>query len=212
MTIEDIIKKRGIEEVLHFTTNNGITGMLDSRVVKSRNRLPKDKRLEYIIKYNCDHRERDAAWHSYINLSITSINMHLFGISAGKWHRGKVGWWCILSFAPEILCHPGVIFVTTNNIYSNAERGVGADGLGKLFAPVITRWEGEVVKRSKSTPLNQPTCPQAEVLYPNELSLDYLKRIYTKTEDNASQIESMFEVLSKPPAFENCIVRPDFFV
>lgn len=210
MTIEDIINKRGIEEILHFTTNRGLTGILDRKVVKPRKRLPKEKRLEHIVLYNCPDRSRDRGWHDYVNLSITMVNLRLFGISKGKWHHEKDNWWCVLSFLPVILTHPGVYFCTTNNMYSGVKRAQGPQGLENLFASTIVRWDREVVKRSSSTPPNQPTCNQAEVLYPGELSLEYLGHVYVETGDNASAVESMFEVFQGLPDVD-CITRPELF-
>lgn len=211
MTIENIIRQRGIKEILHFTTNCGVTGMLVEGVVKPRKRLLKDKHLEHIIIFNCPDRRRDIEWHDYNHLSITSVNRYLFGIAEGKWHAGMDGWWCILSFLPEILTHPGVIFTTTNNIYTSVIRDEGPDGLERLFRDVIVRWSGSVVTRSSSTPDNQPTDPQAEVLYPGELSLDYLECIYIEDPNHASHIESLFGIFPKPPALRSCEVRPDLF-
>jgi hypothetical protein len=68
--------------------------------------------------------------------------MNLFGISRGKWHSTMDGWWCLLSFSPEILLHPGVFFATTNNIYTSVQRKMGAQGLNDLFADRIQRWPG----------------------------------------------------------------------
>ena len=45
MTINEIISQRNISEILHFTTNEGLLGILYSRSIKSRQRLPKEKML-----------------------------------------------------------------------------------------------------------------------------------------------------------------------
>lgn len=212
MTIEDIIRKRGIKEVLHFTQNQGITGILASNAVKSRKHVSQDKYLEYILKFNCPDRSRDINWHGYVNLSITSVNQYFFRISKDKWHVGSVDWWCILSFPPEILTHPGVFFCTTNNAYSGVVvRGTGAAALERLFVDEVVEYEsGTVARRKTSTPSNQPTCNQAEVLYPGELSLDYLKSIYVNTSDDASAIESLFAVYPKFKVVK-CIEKAELF-
>src|SRR5437899_1547768 len=99
MNIRGLIAERQIRQVLHFTTDRGLVGILASRAVKPRKRLSTDKYLEHIYKPNCENRIRDSAWHDYVNLSIETINAHLFGISSGNWHRDLDGWWCILSFS-----------------------------------------------------------------------------------------------------------------
>jgi len=210
VTIDDIIKRRGIKEVLHFTTNVGLTGILASKAVKPRKSLPKDDYLEYVYLYNCEDRSRDAAWHGYVNLSITKVNWRLFNISMFKWHSDIDGWWCILSFDPVILTHLDVFFTTTNNIYTGVKRKTGAEGLEQLFADKVIRWEGSVVTRTSSTPANQPTCEQAEVLFPGELSLDYIKAIYVQNDDDACAAESMLDTINEVPKVD-CNVRPDLF-
>jgi hypothetical protein len=210
MTINDIIKRRGIKEILHFTTNVGLTGILASKAVKPRESLPKDKYLEHVYMYNCEDRSRDAAWHGYVNLSITKVNWRLFSISMFKWHSNIDGWWCILSFDPIILTHSGVFFTTTNNIYTGVKRKRGAEGLEQLFAEKVVRWEGNVVTRTQSTPSNQPTCEQAEVLYPGELSLDYIKAIYVRDDHSVYAAESIIDTFNEIPKV-NCNVRPDLF-
>jgi len=210
MKIDEIIKNRGIEEVLHFTTNFGLTGILATEAILSRKSLPVEKYLEYVYKYNCQDRSRDTDWHEYINLSITKVNWRLFSISMRSWHQDLDGFWCIMAFTPDILTHPGVFFCTTNNIYTGVSRGQGGENLERLFADRVIRWTGNVVIRQQDTPTNQPTCEQAEVLYPNQLSLDYLKTIYVKTEDDAYSVESLVDTLAKQYKID-CVVEPALF-
>ena len=210
MKIQEIIEKRGIEEILHFTTNKGLTGILATDAVKARTLLPEDKYLEYIYKYNCPDRSRDKEWWGYVNLSITSVNRRLFKISSGKWHTDKDGWWCILSFAPEICTHNGVFFTNTNNMYSGVEHRKEAEGLESLFAQRIYQYRNSTISRPPNYSSNQPTCQQAEVLYPHELSLKYLTRIYVGSNEIAAKCESIQTVFSD---YQNipCVVRHDLF-
>jgi len=210
VTIRDIIERRGIEEILHFTTNQGLTGILASKAVIPRKRLSKEKYLEHIVLYNCENRSRDIEWLDYVNLSITRVNLRLFGISRGKWHRDIEGWWCILSFKPEILTHPGVYFCTTNNAYPSVQRGKGAVGLEKLFTDKIERSPGWTAERTKTTPANQTTCNQAEVLYPGLLSTDYLMHVYVQDEERADATESIIGMFDGLPSI-GCEVKLELF-
>ena len=210
MTIADIIKQRAIKEVLHFTTNKGLTGILVKKAVLPRKRLPKENYLEHILFYNCASRIRDTEWLDYINLSITSINLHLFGISSGKWHPDIDGWWCILSFSPQILTHQGVYFCTTNNAYTCVVRGTGVEGLENLFADRVEREPGWVAIRREDTSINQPTCNQAEVLYPSRLSIDYLKHIYVQDKEHAWAAESICDMFNEIPVMD-IDVKPEMF-
>ena len=210
MSINEIISQRGVEEILHFTTDKGITGILATDSLSCRNLLPKNEYLEYIYQYNCPDRSRDKAWWGYVNLSITSVNRHLFGISSGKWHHGSNGWWCVLSLKPEICDHDGIYFTTTNNMYSGVHRQRGEAGLNAMFAPIITRWEGNTIRRLSTTPNNQPTCEQAEVLYHEKLSLNYVNCVYVENEENAAKFDSI-KILFEKWATIPCIIKADIF-
>jgi hypothetical protein len=207
MTIEEIVESRGIKEILHFTTHNGLLGSLHSGALKSRKRLPADLNLSYVYKPNANAR-KDVAWLDYVNLSISRINKEFFGHSC-RWHRAEDLWWCILSFDPAILAHPGVHFVTTNNMYSGAIRENGPSGLLRLFAPRVTLWNGNVAVRSEELPDSFTTCGQAEVLYPSELPMKHLRRIYTVRDEDADEVHAQLsgigfrevEVLVEPDKF-----------
>jgi hypothetical protein len=184
MSIDEIITVRGIAEVLHYTTNHGLVGILASRALKCRRDLPSDKYLEHVYEPACADRTRDADWHGYVNMSITRINSALFDIASKKWHKNKDQWWCVLAFDPVILTHPGVVFTTTNNIYSGVIRGRGATGLQRMFAQRVCRWGAINVTRSACPSEACPTCRYAEVLYPTAVSTQHLKRIYVATEEH----------------------------
>ena len=208
MTVEDIVVSRGLTEIVHFTTNLGLIGSLVSWAVKSRALLPRERLLEYVYKPNAHHR-RDPAWTGYVSLSITRINTHFFDISSTKWHADEDLWWCILAFSSDILTHPQVVFATTNNMYDGVLRERGAVGLEWLFAPKVHLYTDRWVSRSADRPANRPTCDQAEVLYPKELSMKFIQAVYVVNElhaDIAAAQCEMFgyqglKVIIKPEAF-----------
>lgn len=177
MTIDRFIKTNSIERVVHFTTNIGLIGVLNTQTLKSRDRLNADEYLSHILHNNCETR-KDPAWTDYISMSIQSPNK-MFLHYANRWEHNREFWWCILSFSPEILTHEGVVFCTTNNSYSGAvKRGKGIAGLKALYADEIPERHPYIQRRTSRTPLANPTAEQAEVLYPGELTLEYLENIY----------------------------------
>ena len=188
MTIGEIIKRRGIAEILHFTTHKGLLGALHSGAVKSRQRLPAEVDLRYIYMPNANFR-KDLAWLDYVNLSISRINNEFFRACC-RWHRAEDLWWCIMSFDPVILTHDGVYFTTTNNMYTGVRRGKGPSALEALFAERIVRWTGNVVSRHEDMPTNFTTCVQAEVLYPRELSTEYLRGIYVVCAEDMDEVHA----------------------
>jgi hypothetical protein len=194
MTIEELIQRRDIKEVLHFTTNRGLLGALHSGSLKSRSRLEKDKQLEFIFSANSPFR-KDKDWLDYVNLSISRINKQFFSIAAGRWHRDKDLWWCILSFSTDILSHDRVHFTTTNNIYPSVQRGTGASALEAMFAGRIVGRYGSIIHRPPNMPPALTTCEQAEVLYPGEIPTSFLERIYVATEDDSDEVYGQFGAL-----------------
>lgn len=166
--------RRGIAEVLHFTTIQGAVGIIASGALKSRRRLPKEKYLEHVYRPNAAIRH-DVAWLDYVNLSISRINDSMFG-SSERWHVTEDVSWVVLSFVPEILGHPGVVFTTTNNIYPSCRRGEGLPGFNQLFDdPVFGRYNRRHTRAG--IPEHFTTDRQAEVLYPGEVDVGFLQRI-----------------------------------
>jgi ssDNA thymidine ADP-ribosyltransferase, DarT len=193
LTVEEIIERRNIIEVVHFTPHTGLLGTLHAGAVKSRHRLPKEVDLEHIYKPNAELR-RDSQWLDYVNLSISRINATFFWTSC-RWHRTEDLWWCILAFDPIILTHPGVVFTTTNNMYTGVCRAPGPAGLEKLFSPYTTQWYGKIVTRLSNLPDCFPTCIQAEALYPGELSIQYLRRVYVVREDDLDEVYAQLHMI-----------------
>ena len=171
--------ERGITSIVHFTTVKGLVGILYSKAVKNRQDLPADELVQYVYEPNAVDRHLDERWHSYVNLSVTDINLHMFNFSRRKRPREE---WVILKFGPEILGDPGVVFCTTNNIYPAAQRRGDLHGFGQLFAPSVAGRYRRLTKRDDK-PQNRTTDPQAEVLYPFELPLTHLHEITVANDD-----------------------------
>lgn len=211
--IMEIVARRGITEVLHFTTApSGLVGICATGAVRSRDRLDVDKYIEYIYAPNCADRLKDKEWTDYVNLSISQVNKYMLDKSV-DWHPPTTGvWWAVLSFDPLILSHPGVYFATTNNTYSaTVKRGTGREGLEALFAPSMLWGHFNTrLRRYHDMPPSLPTHEQAEVLYPAEVSLKYLRGIYVAREDHILDVETWIEFFSA--ASEVAVTaRPEVF-
>lgn len=187
MSLMDEITARGISEVVHFTTNRGLLGALASQSLLSRPLLGSDAYLRHVLQLNAAVRPEESAlfdktedWIRFVNLSISEINRRFLDVSR-RWHTNDYVWWCILSFEIEIMTHDNVWFTTTNNGYEDCLRRRGVEGFEGLFANRVVR------KKSNSwsvTRQNRPpcltTCEQAEVLYPERLSLKHLQKVYVE--------------------------------
>ena len=172
-------------------------GILASGAVKSRARLPTEKYLEFIFEPNAVLR-KDQAWLDYVNCSMSAINSKFFDVCANCWHRGEDLFWLVLGFDPVIATHDDVRFTTTNNMYSGVSRRMGADGFEAMFADRITQWVGHDVIRSLLLGTEHPTDEQAEVLYPGEVSTEYLRTVYTPTEHAFDVVGAHLAVFPHP--------------
>ena len=189
--VVEAAEKRGITSIVHFTMISGLVGILASGVVKSRRGLPEDEFLKYVYEPNAANRRFDEDWLDYVNLSVTNINPHMFRFSEREHPEDE---WVILKFGPQILGDPGVVFSTTNNIYPAAQRCRGLRGFEQMFAQAVPGRYGKITPRAGQSPC-LPTDPQAEVLYPFELPLDYLHTItarHGEAYDAAKAIQSTF--------------------
>lgn len=216
MTIAEVIERREIREVVHFTTNLGLLGMLaGEKGILSRERLPAEKYLEHVYRPNAAVRP-DGPWLDYVNLSVSHINFEFFDHSE-RWHKDEAVWWCIVALDPQILTHDGILFATTNNTYTGCTRDVGETGLENLFAEKVTLWPGNTVKRDEGLALRETTCHQAEVLYPRRVPLEYFRQIYVATPRHADIVGSHSEILRPTPVGPAgasdlpIYIRPDAF-
>ncbi|RBJ37955.1 DarT ssDNA thymidine ADP-ribosyltransferase family protein [Xanthomonas oryzae] len=218
MTLAGAIKERGISEVIHFTTNRGIVGTLATGALLSRHLLPQEKYLEKVLHVNAASRpeswhdfDKSQNWLDYVNLSISEINRRYFEFSS-KWHKDSEVWWAILAFDPVIMTHDGVFFATTNNAYEPfCSRALGISGFTRLFDDRVTRKSDWTVSRMGRA-AHLTTCEQAEVLYPQRVSVDFLRRIYVREGEHQDQARGLLtefglqtvDVAINPAKFVGC--------
>ena len=196
--------ERGITSIVHFTTIGGLLGILASGAVKNRQDLPVDELVQYVYEPNAVDRHLDRRWHAYVNLSVTAINLRMFDFSRREHPDAE---WVILNFGPDILGDPGVVFCTTNNIYPAASRWGGIYGFEQLFAPRVAGWYGTLTERNDKPP-NLTTDPQAEVLYPFELTLTQLHEITVGGDDAC---DAAIAALSHFPNEPRVVIDPEAF-
>lgn len=208
MRVIEAAARRGISEILHYTTRRGALGVLATGRVLSRQQLDASDYLENVATPVSTVRS-DPEWVDYISLSVTRINAHLFGIVSGSWYAGTDVWWVVLSFEVGVLDHPGVVFTTTNNIYPSCRRGVGYAGFEAMFAPTVNGRHGRRIQRTTQAD-NEPTDRQAEVLYPTELTTESLRNIYVNDVNEARLLRSQRDTLRHPNV--PIEIRPEVFV
>jgi len=120
VTPAEAATRRGVMQLLHYTTQKGVHGTIASAAILSRAQLDKDEYLEHIRKGVWPR--RDHRWIDHISLSVTSINELLFRQSRAN---HPTMWWAVFSVLPSILNDANVWFTTTNNIFPALRRGQG---------------------------------------------------------------------------------------
>ena len=177
---------------MHFLPIDNLVGVLATSKLMCRKMLPECDRIRYVREPNTSVRW-DRDWTDHVNLSIERINGDFLAASRAKKRSDAA--WCILGFDPVILAHPGVIFVTTNNVYPSAVREKGVDGFMRLFAPTVKGKNSRAVHRPEDVIDAWPTDHQAEVLYPRFVDCTHLRQITVECEVDSDTIAGMRGVL-----------------
>lgn len=194
--VAEALDRRGVQHVLHFTTNHGLLGIIASKAIKPRASLEQDKYLERLFLPNAEFR-RDPSWAGHVSLSVSRINTEFFQISQ-RWHAADDLWWCVISLDVSVLTHTGVVFCTVNNIWPAVFRGTGAEGLEAMFSDVVIGRYRERVARGSLMPEAWPTSVQAEVLYPGEIPTSYVRRVYVVNRLHGAAGEAQVAAMNHP--------------
>ncbi|MGW7639117.1 DarT ssDNA thymidine ADP-ribosyltransferase family protein [Streptomyces decoyicus] len=189
--INALIRERKITEVVHFTTNRGLLGVLVQRLCKARALLAKDEYLESIYHQNSKFRREDPKYWRYVNLSISEPNHSFLQTSSDKWWANEDLFWAVLSFDPVIMAHPGVLFSPSNMGYDGITPSEGKHGAEALFADRVPYGFGKYAPLRRNREPHLPTNPQAEVLYPQAVSTQHLQRISVLTDEDAAKAEAI---------------------
>lgn len=189
VTPSEAATRRGVTQLLHYTTQKGVHGTIASAAILSRAQLDKDEYLEHIRKGVWPR--RDHRWIDHISLSVTSINELLFRQSRAN---HPMMWWAVFSVWPSILNDDNVWFTTTNNIFPAVRRGQDLTGFGAMFADPVEGRYGKMHTRA-GLPCSQPTDRAAEVLYPQRISTDRVQRVYVSEADHRHLVLAWCEAL-----------------
>ncbi|MFD9515102.1 DarT ssDNA thymidine ADP-ribosyltransferase family protein [Streptomyces mirabilis] len=206
--IEALIYDRKITEVVHFTTNRGLLGILVEGGCKARAHLDEDAYLESIYHANSKFRREDPRYWRYVNLSISEPNHRFLRKSSEDWWANEDLFWAVLSFDPVIMTHSGVLFSPSNMAYDGITPAQGPEAAEGLFGSRVPYGFGRTTQRVNKEP-HQPTEPQAEVLYPDAVSTQHLLRVYVVTEHDAARANAI--VSASQHAEVDIIVDPASF-
>jgi len=165
--ILEIIKKRNITQLIHFTNKKNISSILKNGLLNN-DELHK-RNLDYI--YN-DPERRDK-WTFAISLSVTNKNPYLYKSFKFK-HKLNDSDFVEIKINPSVIAEKKCIFCDTNaanytfDHYRQNENELNNlkiwPAFEALFKKVTVRHEyaGGKIFRSSHQP-NETTCPQAEI-------------------------------------------------
>lgn len=169
--IKDIVLKRNIENLIHFTPFENLESILRHGLVP----ISVIERMGYKATYTDSNRlddEKDA-----VSLSISFPNYRYFYTLSQN--RFPYKDWVVIELEPDILWEKDCAFCKTNAANINMRNipyiyRKGAENLEELFADNVFK-----VNREKlSIPKNYTTDPQAEVLVYGIISPKYIKAVY----------------------------------
>jgi hypothetical protein len=178
VTPSEAATRRGVRELVHYTTQKGIHGTIASKALLSRAQLDQEEYLAHIREPVWPR--KDPEWIDHISLSVTTINDDLFWRSRSHFPHL---WWAVIAVSLAVLDDAGVVFTTTNNIYPAVRRGEGSDGFEAMFADEVVGRYGIVHTRA-GLPDAQPTDRAAEVLYPQRIETGRIQAIYVMEPDH----------------------------
>lgn len=173
MSAIEAAREREVVELVHYTTSPGIMGTLRTGRLLSRKRLEGNEDIAFVREAIWP--TRLYKWDDHISLSISRINKELHDRSRRRYPEH---WWGILSFSTSLLNDEDVWFATCNNLWPSCKRAQHAAGFEALFADTVEGKFQVDSERDTVMPASWATDRSAEVLYPGEITLDHLQRIY----------------------------------
>lgn len=167
----EVIKKREIKYLIHFTPTINLLGIFEEQKILSR------KLIEQLVINNLDildyieftdsHRFDDK---NFINLSIQSPNASLFKKFRSKTQQDCHVKWCVLKIDTKYIYHIDTIFSITNAANSYNKNNIRITGdiekFKLMFSPsidIINSYGNKKLNRG-NLPNNYTTDEQAEVL------------------------------------------------
>jgi hypothetical protein len=196
VTVAERARERGIERIVHYTSNRGVMGAVANGALLSREQVENDPGIAFIYEGIWERKDHD--WVDYISLSVSRINVDLFERS--RKHFPDF-WWAVMSFDVEILDHHDVWFTTTNNVYEEVlDRRQGLDGFEALFQESVAwGYRGSRHHRWPGQDRAWPTDRAAEVLYPTRLPLEFLRTLHLPDRDACRLVKAWCEVYGRDP-------------
>lgn len=183
MSIEEIVRQRGIMHLMHFTRVDNLQSILEYGLI------PRAYLNEVQAAFNDAYRFDNCE-----NAVCTTIEFPNYKMFYQLRCDNPDTQWAVLRLDAQILTDFDCAFCQVNAgsaasyTIPLAERK-GADALAKLYAPVV-----DGVRRSLLIPPSYPTSPQAEVLVFNTIPPEYIEAVYF----NSVKVLRFFKSMAYP--------------
>ena len=186
---QDVIEKRGIECLIHFTTTSNLSSILENRELMSRKILESNDLAFDIIDPN-----RYDDIKQYINLSLSGPNTEMF---KAKRRDYKDRNWCVLKIDPKHIYDRETRFSYHNAAHTvKLQDGISGDlsQFKKLFKQKldITNSYGtlNVVTRDTQLLPKYPTCVQAEILVKDSIPLESILEVCFESKEKMEEAKA----------------------
>ncbi|MDI6714153.1 MAG: DarT ssDNA thymidine ADP-ribosyltransferase family protein [Thermodesulfovibrio sp.] len=190
--MELIIKKNNIQALYHFTNIDNLSLIAECNGLWSKERLEKEGLLSRVIRGgNSLSKDLDIYWGNWNKVSLNwGPKMPMM------WHIQQQSHLCFFLIKPEVALRKGVVFTDRNATDTNQLRKEGVEGLKLVdFSAVNDPYAYMNTERKKKK--------QAEILIPDEISLDYVKGVAFISEASRKEGERLWGDKPHPPFIIN---------
>lgn len=177
--IAQFLKERNITTLLHFTDRQNLFNILNYGLL-SRKILDN---LQWTYSFNDDKRLDGRL--DFISLSMSRVNKELLDSFIAK---GKIKECVIIEIDANMLYREGNerIYCQTNAATKRAKKGGEFKDLVAMFDDEISYYtnydgvlqENKIKRNERNLNDNEPTAPQAEILWKDWINPNYIKGIY----------------------------------
>lgn len=184
MNNQDIVRKRAISRLCHFTKTANLPFILGDGVDDYNgivsNKIIKETRFLEINDVNRYDKRPDL-----ICTSIQYPNLFFFEVSQKKSSKDLLSNWVILLISPDIIDNE-TYFCPVNAAKKGGEFiSKGVDVFCDMFAEDISKYGSKFPLRNRRYLSNIPTDIQAEVLFENKISRDSIFGLVFENESQA---------------------------
>ncbi|MHA2879109.1 DarT ssDNA thymidine ADP-ribosyltransferase family protein [Vibrio campbellii] len=199
MTVQEVIERRCLTSLYHFTTIENYMSILERGFIYSRYKVEELSLLNdgfYTADFvdSMDQQRLDGL-RDYINLSLSRPNWYLLEKYKKRAELSHFDW-CILEIDLAPMLNEKTLYSVCNAASSTARKyGVktGAAGLEDLFRSEVCTPRNTYTRRG--IPVHFTTDIQAEVLVFEQISIEHIRHAYLPSKPQLARYQSGFRLM-----------------